>query len=346
MKKLLTISFIICFIGGCSYFLGSCKKREAVRVTPVSFPLPAGFPAPSYNLGGNPLTEEGIALGRRLFYEGRLSKDGNFPCSSCHQQVSAFGTFDHDLSHGYNNSHTLRNAMPLFNLAWQQRFHHDGAYSDLDIVPIYHITSPVEMAETVDAVLVKLRADSRYREMFRAAFGDDEINNERMMKALAQFTVSMVSADSKYDRVKAGRASFTQQEQQGYQLFQTKCASCHTEPLFTDGSFRNTGLPLIPNFDDIGRAFVTRDPADSMKFRVPTLRNVMATYPYMHDGRFWSIDQVMLHYRSGIRQSASLDPSLRNGIPSTTTESRLIEMFLHTLTDSTFLTNPKFSRPQ
>lgn len=346
MRQLLTISFIVLFTAGSSYFLGSCRKKDAPPpVTPVSFEVPAGFPQPQYNFAANPLTQEGIDLGRRLFYDGRLSKDGNFPCASCHQQFAAFVTFDHDLSHGFDNTFTLRNSPGLFNLAWHKEFHHDGGINNLEVQPLAPITASNEMAETVENVIKKLKEDEKYRQMFYAAFGDEEINSQRMLKALAQFMLTIVSANSKYDRMKKGQASFTAQEQQGYALFQTKCATCHQEPLFTDLSYRNNGLPLKTSLNDFGRMRITNDRNDSLKFKVPSLRNVYITYPYMHDGRFITIQQAVQHYRTGVAAGPTVDPLVRNGIPLTNTEATNIVAFLRTLTDSSLLTNPKFSQP-
>jgi len=281
----------------------SCNKNDSTTVkavTPVSFTQPAGWPNAVYNFADNPLTEQGIALGKKLFYDGRLSKDGQFPCASCHQQDAAFGTFAHDLSHGFNNSHTLRNAPPLQNLAWYSEFHHDGGITHLDLQPLAPITNPVEMAETIDNVLNKLRADAVYRSMFAAAFGSEEINTKRMTQALSQFMLTMVSADSKYDKVMRGEATFNLPESLGYDIFKQKCASCHKEPLFTDLSYRNTGIPMDAVLQDKGRMRITQNPADSLKFRVPSLRNIMVSSYYGHDGRFFDVYQVLEHYNSGV----------------------------------------------
>jgi cytochrome c peroxidase len=347
MRKLLTISVLVMLITGIAYTLGACRKKDvAPKAKGITFEIPEGFPQPHYNFANNPLTEEGVELGRRLFYDGRLSKDGNFPCASCHQQFAAFVTFDHDLSHGFNNAFTLRNAPSLANLAWEKEFHRDGGINNLELQPLAPLTAPNEMAETVADVVAKIKADGKYQQMFLAAFGDGEINSQRMLKALSQFMVTMVSANSKYDRVRKGTASFTIPEQAGYTFFKAKCASCHQEPLLTDLTYRNNGLPLNNFLDDKGRMRITNDRNDSLKFKVPSLRNVNLTYPYMHDGRFWNLPQVLEHYRTGINQSATLDPSLRQGIPMTDTDKQNLMAFLRTLTDSSFLVNPKFSQPQ
>ncbi|MFI5186872.1 MAG: cytochrome-c peroxidase [Chitinophagales bacterium] len=314
-------------------------------ITPLKQEIPEGFPPPHYTFKDNPLTKEGFELGRKLFYDGRLSKDGNFPCASCHQQFAAFSTFQHDLSHGFNNSFTTRNAPALFNLAWQKEFHLDGSINHIEVQPLAPITAPNEMAENISNVVNKLRQDPVYNKMFKEAFGDEKVTGQRILKALAQFICSIVSAGSKYDRVKKGKAVFIPFEQRGYDLFKTKCASCHPEPLFTDLSYRNIGLPVDTFLNDYGRMRITNNKADSLKFKVPSLRNVELSAPYMHDGRFWFLSQAINHYRRGIQKSTTLDPSLANGIALTDIEVTYLVSFLRTLTDSTLINNPRFAPP-
>jgi cytochrome c peroxidase len=327
----------------------ACKKsgsEKAANPTPVNFEVPQGWPSPHYNFSGNPLTKEGFELGRKLFYDGRLSKDGNFPCASCHQQFAAFSTFDHPLSHGFNNQFTLRNAPGLFNVAWQPQTHWDGGITNLEVQPLAPIMAPNEMAEDINSVLEKLRQDGNYPSLFRAAFGDATINSQRMLWALTQFVGSMVSANSKYDQVKKGAAQFTPDEQTGYTIFQSKCTSCHTEPLFTDNSFRNTGITVDPTNKDYGRMNITRRPEDSLKFKVPSLRNVAVTAPYGHDGRFLSISQLLEHYNSGVQDGATTDPLVKNRIPLSINDKFYLLLFLRTLTDSSFITDKRFSPPE
>lgn len=337
--------------GICSaLLLAACKKAGIENggngTTPVAFEIPAGWPKPAYDFAANPLTKEGIALGRKLFYDGLLSKDGNFPCASCHQQSAAFATFDHDLSHGFNNQFTTRNAQALQNLAWRTTFHHDGGINHLDVQPIAPITAPNEMAETLENVLKKLSADAAYRQMFKAAFGTEQVSTASLMKALSQFMLTMVSANSKYDQVMRGQTSFTLPESLGYQIFkEKKCNSCHAEPFFTDFSFRNTGLPLEPVLRDFGRMRITRNAADSLKFMVPSLRNIIPSYPYMHDGRIRDIYSVLEHYNSGVINSPSTDPLVRNKIPLSNYEKGQLVAFLYTLTDNDFIQNKGLSQP-
>lgn len=328
------------------YALGSCKKNDNPNnLTFLAQEIPAGFPEPLYHFTDNPLTKEGFELGRKLFYDGRLSVDGVHPCASCHQQIAGFGTYEHDRSHGVYSSHTLRNAPVLFNLAWQKSLHWDGEFNTLFAEAAQPINGHIEMGESFNGVIDKLQKDPEYREMFRKVFRTNFINPEDMLKALAQFTGYMTSANSKYDRVKKGAESFTAAEQDGYTLFQAHCTSCHPEPMFTDYSFRNIGLPVDPVLNDYGRQRITHLPEDSLKFKVPTLRNVYISSNYMHDGRFATLGQCLTHYRTGIQQSSTLDPLLQNGISLTNTEATNIALFLRTLTDSSFLKDPRYAQP-
>ena len=229
------------------------------------------------------------------------------------------------------------------NLAWNTTFMWDGGVFDMDLQPIVPITSFVEMDETMDNVLNKLRNTPPYPAMFKKAFGSDEITTAHMMKALSQFMVMLVSDQSKYDSVvrKQG-VSFSADEQQGYELYQQKCSSCHKEPLFTDHSFRNNGLSVGPNNDE-GRYPITLNPDDKYKFRVPSLRNLAYTAPYMHDGRFYTLQAVLNHYTSEVRNSVTLDPLLKNGISLSTDEQQKLLAFLNTLNDRNFITDKRFS---
>jgi cytochrome c peroxidase len=342
----LTILITLVFFG-LALMVNGCKKNNSDRAytTPLAFKIPPGFPEPVYDFSKNPPTQEGFDLGRKLFYDGKLSKDGNFPCASCHQQFAGFATLDHDLSHGFNNQFTTRNAPGLFNLVWHDGMHWDGGINNLEVQPLAPITATNEMAEDINAVVEKLKQDEEYRRMFAAAFGDENINSQRMLLSLTQFMGMMVSANSKYDKMKRGEATFNSNEQAGYEIFKKKCVSCHTEPMFTDFSFRNTGIPLNATIRDYGRMRITNRSADSLKFKVPSLRNVFLTFPYGHDGRFTSIGSMLDHYNSGVKKSASVDPLVANGIPINFDERYYLVQFLGTLTDSAFINDKRFSQP-
>jgi cytochrome c peroxidase len=306
---------------------------------PLSFVVPRNWPKPKYDLTKNPLTREGFLLGRKLFYDQRLSVDSTISCGSCHQQFAAFSTYEHNLSHGVNSSLTTRNAPALQNLAWQNDFMWDGGVAHLDLQPLMPLTAPNEMGETLAGVIRKLQQDAAYTKMFRAAFGSPLINTQRITKALSQYMLMLVSSNSKYDQVMRGEATFLLPEQLGYDIFKQKCSSCHKEPLFTDLSYRNTGLPVDNTLNDFGRMAITDNANDSLKFKVPSLRNVMVTFPYGHDGRFFSLLNVFDHYRRDMVVSSTTDPLLQHKLPLTNYEIGQLTAFLQTLTDTSFLKN-------
>ncbi|CAG5018071.1 Cytochrome c551 peroxidase [Dyadobacter sp. CECT 9275] len=336
------------------------KEPEPVKTgpTPLTWTKPAGFPDPVYDLSRNPLTEEGVELGRFLFYDGILSRTNQVGCGTCHQQQAAFTHHGHELSHGVDDRLGVRNSPAVQNMAWSDSFFWDGGVHDLDLFPFNPIENPVEMDEKVTNVLDKLRKTPNpaskipvdYPKMFKAAFGTDEINSERMMKALSQFMVTMVSAGSKYDYYRAGdAAALNTQEKEGLVLFQKNCSSCHAGVLFTDHSFRNNGLAPMMN-NDLGRGAITGNEADHYKFKVPSLRNVGLTGPYMHDGRYHSLEEVLDHYTDSVQKLTTLDPLLiqqngKTGIALTATEKQALIAFLKTLSDEQFIREAKLSDP-
>lgn len=321
----------------------ACRKAESEkRTTNLTFVVPEGFPEPVYDFTANPVTSEGFALGKALFHDNRLSKFRDVSCGSCHQQLAAYTTFDHDLGHGTNFQHTTRNVPAIFNTAWQREFGWDGEKQTLQEQVLACITAPEKMGETAADVIAKLDTSADYPLMFAAAFGKDEINQDKLASALSQFVVMIVSADSRYDKMKRGEARFNANEEAGYELFKSKCVSCHAEPLFTDFSYRSIGLPHRQFHEDAGRMLVTGNTADSLKFKVPPLRNVAITSYYAHDGRFAGVSEVLEHYSSGIDQSARPDPTLQNGIQLTDLERFYIQEFLYTLDDSSLVKDPDF----
>ncbi len=316
----------------------------------LEFKIPSNFPDPTYDISLNPPTEKGFELGKKLFYDGRLSSDGVVSCGFCHLQDFAFTHHTHIVSHGVDGALGTRNALPLHNLAFMEEFTWDGAVSHLDQQPIVPITAEVEMNETFASILKKLENEPEYVKLFAEAFTDQKINTENMLKAISQFVVMMISADSKYDKIERNEGSvFTEEEQAGFDLFQSKCASCHKGTLFTDQSYRNNGLPIDPEYNDIGRKRVSGLEEDIYKFKVPTLRNVRLTFPYMHDGRFFTLRQVLDHYSDGMVDHETLDPMFRDtennveGIPMTDIEKEQIIAFLETLTDDDYINDNRFS---
>jgi cytochrome c peroxidase len=323
-----------------SFALLACTKEMADRFT--GFRKPDHFPEPVYNVPGNPVTKEGFELGRKLFYEPRLSRNNTISCGSCHIQSAAFTQHGHDVSHGIDDRLGRRNSPAIMNLAWMPTFMWDGGVFDLDLQPIVPITAHEEMDETIPNILEKLRAHPDYPGLYQKAFGTREINTATTMKALAQFMILCISSESKYDSVMRGQSVFTNEETQGYVLFKQHCNSCHTEPLFTDHSFRNNGIAIGSN-DDAGRAEVTLNPLDRYRFKVPSLRNLQFTAPYMHDGRFYTLPAVLDHYSSQVQNTPNLDPLLhqsgRLGIALTGEDKTKLLSFLKTLTDRKFIAN-------
>lgn len=314
----------------------------AQRWRTPAFHVPAGWPAPKYDFAANPVTPAGFALGRRLFYDPQLSRDGSVSCGSCHQQFAAFAHFDHPVSHGIRNQNGTRNAPGLFNLAWQPALMWDGAVHNLELQPLAPITNAVEMDETLERVLDKLRADPAYPALFAAAFGSPEIDSQRLLRAMTQFMGTLISDHSRYDRYVAGdAAALDAQQQAGLASFRAHCASCHAEPLFTDYSYRDNGLDETPK--DPGRARATGRDEDRGRFRVPSLRNVALTPPYMHDGRYDTLDQVLAHYASGIHASPGLDPALAGGLALSADEQRAILAFLQALSDEDFVRDARYA---
>lgn len=318
------------------------EKDEAVHL-----PFPSYFPEITFDLSENPITKNGVELGRKLFYEGRLSRNNTISCGFCHIQENAFTHHGHTVSHGIDDRLGIRNAPAIQNMAFLKRYMWDGVIHNLNQQPIIPMTDVNEMDSSMPEAISKLSKDEVYKKLFTQAYGDESITGERVLKALSQFMASLISADSKYDRFKQGKENFTSEESQGMALFQQKCASCHSGELFTDESFRNTGMYYNTQFKDAGRHRVTLDQSDWMKFRVPSLRNVEYTSPYMHDGRFYTLEAVLNFYSDNVEDNPNLDTQLKQnnhiGITMNAQEKQLIIGFLKTLSDKSFISNPKFA---
>jgi cytochrome c peroxidase len=312
------------------------------------FSIPKNFPPLPAVQKEFKVTPAGFTLGKALFYDPALSSDGSTACGNCHQASAAFANLSNALSSGVKGCKGTRNAPPLFNLAWQKTFMWDGRIAHLQDVPTNAITNPCEMATSMDSIMHTLRQSATYRQLFTQAFGNADITRDNVLSALQQFTVMLVSANSKYDKVKRQEPGFdfTPAEQAGYALFRKNCSSCHTEPLFTDQSYRNNGLDETSA--DIGRDSVTHSKGDAGKFRVPSLRNIEITGPYMHDGRFYSLKEVLQHYNSGMRNHANLDPVFKHangkiGMILSLSEQQQVIAFLKTLTDVDFINDRRFN---
>lgn len=341
-----TIILILCAF----LFLTSCDNKsdyEEVNAR-MDFKVPSNFPALAQDVERNFPTERGFELGRKLFHDTRLSSDGTVSCSFCHEQASAFTHHGHAFSHGINNLEGVRNTPSIQNMAFQSQYFYDGASVSIEMLSIAPIHNPVEMNETLENIAAKLKKDKSYIELFSKAFDDQEISSNNILKALAQFMTMMVSANSRYDKYVRHEpgGNFSEQERFGLEIFSQKCASCHKTDLFTDSAFRNNGLPPNKKLNDLGRETVTGFETDRYKFKVPSLRNVALTAPYMHDGRFGSLQSVLNFYTTGVKHSETLDPLLNAngvlGIALSADEKEAVIAFLKTLTDEEYINNQLF----
>jgi cytochrome c peroxidase len=344
---LLTFAILATFAeGGTNVFQQSNEQKGrslsqvvvASNATPFRFTYPAHFPRPSLPLD-NPLTEEGVALGQELFHDKRLSGNGTQACASCHQAAHGFAE-PRAVSVGAEGTLGTRNSMPLMNLAWKAKFFWDGRAAPLRTQVLMPIEDPAEMNAKLGDVLARLKA-GEYAPKFRAAFGTPEISADRLARALEQFLLTLVAGNAKFDQVIRGGAKLTDEEQRGFELFHTEydprrgqfgadCFHCHGGPLFQNVDFANNGVEGGP-----GRASITAQTADEGRFAVPSLRNVTRTAPYMHDGRFATLEQVIRFYDHGVRPRRNLDPNLLKHLPRglqlSQDDQRALLSFLKTL---------------
>lgn len=341
------------------FFFSFQYDRRKTDPYPLQYPSYFGgrFTIPE----DNPLTKEGVHLGRLLFYEPKLSKENKITCGTCHQQKLAF-TDGKSFSEGVDGTLTKRSSMSLVNLLWVRNFFWDGRVNSLEAQAIVPLTDAHEMGQSLEDAASKLKATTLYPELFRKAFGASEITGDLILKSLAQFERTLISADAPYDKYLTGSYTLTEEELKGMKLFMTtpspernirggNCGHCHGTPKLFSELFHNNGLDSIPK--DPGRMEFTNQSIDEGRFRVPTLRNIALTAPYMHDGRFKTLEEVLNHYNEHIQQSATLSPFIANAtneaggksLMLTEPEKKEIIAFLHTLTDSTFINNPEFSDP-
>lgn len=349
MKKLSAIAIILVLFTAANL---AGKDKKSKGLTPYKIPLPE-FVGDYFDKmpqdEDNPLTVEGIALGRRLFYEKKLSANNNLSCASCHKQQHAFAD-NRQFSLGVHDSVGIINTMPLFNLGWARALFWDGRSPSLREQVTEPIINRIEMASTWGDALDKLQKDKDYPRLFRKVFGTDKITNTHVMKALAQFEMTMVSFNTRFDKYYFdGQAdALTAQEERGLDIFFGfgSCNHCHSDVLLTDNFFRNNGLDSLPQ---PGLYNTTGKEADRGRMKVPSLRNVALTAPYMHDGRFKTLEEVIGFYSSGIqRKSQNIDEHivpLGRGLNLTAEQKADLLAFLKTLTDSSFIRNPAFSDP-
>ena len=308
-----------------------CRKDKIQHIVPFGFDAPDYFPEDQYSFENNEITQVRFTLGKKLFFDPILSSDNTISCASCHAQVHAFADHNVALSAGVEGRLGKRNSPSIANMAWSPYFMWDGGVNHIEIFPLAPITDTNEMNETMSNVIDKLNAISAYKKHFKTAYGVEEVNDQVLFRALTNYMMMIVSDNSKYDKWIKGETELSGVENAGRLLFEEKCSSCHSGALQTDYSFRNNGL--YATFEDLGRGRITLDEADNGKFKVPSLRNVMLTYPYMHDGSIFTIRDVLDHYDEGIVLSPTLDETLTNGIPMTESEKDKIIAFLETLTD-------------
>jgi cytochrome c peroxidase len=302
----------------------------------------AEWPIKVYYVSGEQLDSMCIELGRALFYDPILSRDSTISCASCHSSYVAFTHVDHKVSHGIDDRVGIRNAPALMNLAWSPVFMWDGAINHLEMQPLAPITNSTEMDEQLPRALAKLQRSPLYSHLFREVFGDSLVTTQRMLRSFAAFLVTLESRGSKYDAVNRGEAIFSEQEQRGYNLFRKQCNSCHSEPLFTNYAFRSNGIEPVSS--DFGRGSITGIPSDSGMFKVPTLRNILYTRPYMHDGRFERLNDVVEHYAAGHFSKGASEEM--DGVKPMSEEERIdLTAFLLTLSDSAFVFDKRFQYP-
>lgn len=330
---------ILFFVGILIVLAGSsCSDQESVTKTPFAFP--SDFPPVAYQNPSNNANDAVFELGRKLFYDANLSKTRTVSCGSCHAQVHGFADHNIPFSFGIYGRQGVRNAPALVNLAWMSNFMWDGGIRHLDVLSIAPFTDTNEMGMTLPLVVQRANENPEYKSLLKAAYQVEEFDESKILLPLSQFMLRLVSNNSKYDRVRRGQDRYNEVEARGYQLFQNYCSNCHTEPLLTHNRFEKNGLLLSGN--DVGRFRITQVPTDSFAFKVPSLRNVALTYPYMHNGSLRRLEDVLEAYNQSDRSKA---PELPQFYLNTDDKKALIA-FLESLTDYKFISNLELSEPR
>ncbi|OWP83608.1 cytochrome-c peroxidase [Flavobacterium davisii] len=341
--KLKTLVLILLFT------LYSCSKDKEVYIEPIPvsefdnpeilIQIPKNFPPLNSFFLHNKPTKYGVQLGEKLFNEKRLSSNNSVSCATCHIQENAF-TDKKTKAIGILGRIGLRNTPPIQNLAFMNFYMWDGNELELEHQPIVPIITKEEMGSSILEIITKIQEDKEYQDLFKKAYGDDKITQERIFKSIAQYEYTLISSNSKYDKVMKKEQKFTLNEEKGYEIFQQKCANCHASELFTDQTFRNIGFPLNPNNDEVGRARVTGKKEDIHAFRVPSLRNIEYTAPYGSFGQFTSLKEVLDYFDNGVLNADNLDPILKNKnnkIALTEEEKSNLIYFMKTLSDPIFI---------
>jgi len=337
MKKTIQSIAIILLFTGCS----TNDTEPIIYDNPeLTLNIPIDFPELNSSVYNNMPTQYGVELGKKLFFDRQLSADNTISCSSCHIQESAFA--DHNpKAIGIEGRIGLRNAPPVQNMAFMQFYNWDGNKLQLENQPLVPIITHEEMDSSILEVIGKLESDPSYIELFNKAFQGEGITADGIYNSIAQYEYTLISSNSKYDRVKRNEGeTFTTSEAQGYAVFQNKCISCHSTELFTDQSFRNIGFPINPDSEEGGRARITGLVEDYMRFRVPSLRNIEYTAPYGSFGQFATLEDLLDYLDNGVLEADNLDPILKdnnNRIPLTAQEKTDLIAFMKTLSDAEFL---------
>ncbi|WP_179351968.1 cytochrome-c peroxidase [Winogradskyella vidalii] len=322
----------------------SCNKDDNYESIPYNNPelelsIPEDFPLLNNAFYSNTPTTFGVELGEKLFSEKRFSANNTISCATCHIQINAFADSNAQAI-GIDGRIGLRNTPPIQNLAFMNFYNWDGSKLQLENQPLVPIITHEEMDSSILEVISKIEIDPEYQALFEKAFGDDNMIPERIYKSIAQYEYTLISANSKYDRVKQNEATYTISEAEGALTFEQKCSSCHSTELFTDQSFRSIGFPINPNTDEAGRARVTGNLDDYMSFRVPSLRNIEHTAPYGSFGQFTTLRDVLDYFDNGVLDVDNLDPILKdnnNRIPLSEEEKTNLIAFMKTLSDEEFL---------
>ena len=342
-RKFTIAKAVICIM---AFALFSCNKKK--EITPISSEdllfYPAHFPSPVYTFENNDFSERGFELGKKLFFDNSLSSDQTISCASCHHQQFAFSDASHPISEGVEGRLGRRNSPPLFNLIWHESFMWDGGINHIEVMPIAPFTDHAEMDMEINEIVTILNNKPSYKKEFSAVFGSSSIDSQQLLLALTQYMGALISSNSKFDKVENGEASFNEKEILGLNLFNNHCSSCHSSALFMDNEFHDNGIGVNPLVDQ-GRYEITQNVNDLGKFKTPSLRNVMLTYPYMHDGRLTNLEDVIEHYSSGITETDNLSPLLPvGGFEFSDAEKNALIAFLKTLTDWNFIYDNRFSK--